>query len=255
YPDKAFDRLLSAMSRRRVVVAALLQAVLFAAANAAAFALRFDGAIPAHEARMFLNTVGLVVLVRMIWAYLFGLFRSVWRFTGVRDLESILATTTLSSLTILVGVVTIPAFSPYSRAVIVLDWVLCNCLLGGVRILRRLHETLKNAALLRKKVLVVGCGDSTEPVLRDIANNRFKDYRVIGLVNGDRHLKGMRIHNVPVLGARDELETIIKESDPDEVIIACSSGPGDRREEIVDVCRKSGKPFRIVPDLRDVLIG
>ncbi len=255
YPDKAFDRLLSAMSRHRIVIAALLQAFLFAAANAAAFALRFDGAMPAHETRLFLQTVGLVVLVRMIWAHVFGLFRSVWRFTGVRDLESILATTTLSSITILVAVATIPAFASYSRAVIVLDWVMCNCLLGGVRILRRFHESLKNAALLRKKVLVVGCGDSTEPVLRDIANNRFKDYRVIGLVNGDRLLKGMRIHNVPVLGARDELETILKESDPDEVIIACSSGPGDRREEIVDSCRKSGKPFRIVPDLRDVLIG
>jgi FlaA1/EpsC-like NDP-sugar epimerase len=132
---------------------------------------------------------------------------------------------------------------------------MCNCLLAGIRLARRFHENLKNAALLRKKVLVVGCGDSTEPVLRDIANNRFKDYRVIGVVNGDRSLKGMRIHNVPILGSRDDLETILQESDPDEVIIACSSGPGDKREEIVDSCRKSGKPFRIVPDLRDVLIG
>jgi FlaA1/EpsC-like NDP-sugar epimerase len=114
---------------------------------------------------------------------------------------------------------------------------------------------MRNDAMLRKKVLVVGCGDSTEPVLRDIANNRFKDYRVIGLVNGDSGLKGMRIHNVPVLGTRENLEAILRESDPDEVIIACASGPGDRREEIVDSCRKSGKPFRIVPDLRDVLIG
>ena len=255
YPDKAFDRLLAAMGRHRVAITAALQAMLFAAANVAAFALRFDGTMPATESRMFLHTVGLVVVIRMIWAQAFGLFRSVWRFTGVRDLESILATTTLSSLTILLGVATIHAFSPYSRAVIVLDWVLCNCLLGGIRILRRFHETVKNAALLRKKVLVVGCGDSTEPVLRDIANNRFKDYRVIGLVNGDPNLKGMRIHNVPVLGTRDELERILQECDPDEVIIACSSGPGDRREEIVDSCRKSGKPFRIVPDLRDVLIG
>jgi len=234
YPDKAFDRLLAAMSRHRVAITAALQAMLFAAANVAAFALRFDGTVPATEFRMFLHTVGLVVVIRMIWAQAFGLFRSVWRFTGVRDLESILATTTLSSLTILLGVATIHAFSPYSRAVIVLDWVLCNCLLGGIRILRRFHETVKNAALLRKKVLVVGCGDSTEPVLRDIANNRFKDYRVIGLVNGDPNLKGMRIHNVPVLGTRHELESILEESDPDEGIIACSTGPGDRPEEIVD---------------------
>jgi FlaA1/EpsC-like NDP-sugar epimerase/lipopolysaccharide/colanic/teichoic acid biosynthesis glycosyltransferase len=255
YPDKAFDRMLGTLSRRRVVIAAIVQAVLFAVANLLAFRLRFDGAIPKNDYHLFLQTVGLVVLIRMAWAHAFGLFRGVWRFTGVRDLENILATTTLSTLTVWLMIWTVPAFSPYSRAVIVLDWVLCNCLLGGARMARRLHETLKNEALLRKKVLVVGCGDSTEPVLRDIANNRFKDYRVIGLVNGDRSLKGMRIHNVPVLGARDDLEKILQESDPDEVIIACSSGPTDRREEIVDSCRKSGKPFRIVPDLRDVLIG
>jgi FlaA1/EpsC-like NDP-sugar epimerase/lipopolysaccharide/colanic/teichoic acid biosynthesis glycosyltransferase len=255
YPDKAFDRVLAALSRRRVVITAVVQAVLFAASNVLAFTLRFDGAIPPHEGRLLLQTIGIVVLVRMLWAHAFGLFRGVWRFTGVRDLENIMATTTLSSLSILLAVWTIPAFFPYSRAVIVLDWVLCNCLLGGIRIARRFHENLKNAALLRKKVLVVGCGDSTEPVLRDIANNRFKDYRVVGVVNGDRNLTGMRIHNVPVLGTRENLETILQEQDPDEVIIACSSGPGDKREEIVDSCRKLGKPFRIVPDLRDVLIG
>jgi FlaA1/EpsC-like NDP-sugar epimerase/lipopolysaccharide/colanic/teichoic acid biosynthesis glycosyltransferase len=255
YPDKAFDRVLAALSRRRVVITAVVQAVLFAASNVLAFTLRFDGAIPPHEGRLLLQTIGIVVLVRMLWAHAFGLFRGVWRFTGVRDLENIMATTTLSSLSILLAVWTIPAFFPYSRAVIVLDWVLCNCLLGGIRIARRFHENLKNAALLRKKVLVVGCGDSTEPVLRDIANNRFKDYRVVGVVNGDRSLTGMRIHNVPVLGTRENLETILQEQDPDEVIIACSSGPGDKREEIVDSCRKLGKPFRIVPDLRDVLIG
>jgi FlaA1/EpsC-like NDP-sugar epimerase/lipopolysaccharide/colanic/teichoic acid biosynthesis glycosyltransferase len=255
YPDKIFDRVLAALARRRVVITAIVQALLFAAANVLAFTLRFDGAIPPTEMRLLLETVVVVVAIRMAWAHAFGLFRGIWRFTGVRDLESIVATTTLSTLTILLAVWTIPPFYAYSRAVIVLDWVLCTCLLGGARIARRFHETLKNEALLRKKVLVVGCGDSTEPVLRDIANNRFKDYRVIGLVNGDRSLKGMRIHNVPILGSRDELETILQESDPDEVIIACSSGPGDRREEIVDSCRKSGKPFRIVPDLRDVLVG
>ena len=255
YPDRIFDRVLEALSRRRVVIAAVVQAVLFAAANFLAFTLRFDGAIPPTELRLLLMTLPLVIALRMMWAHAFGLFRGIWRFTGVRDLESIMATTTLSSLSILLAVWTIPAFYPYSRAVIVLDWVLCNCLLGGVRIVRRFHESLKNEALLRKKVLVVGCGESTESVLRDIANNRFKDYRVIGLVNGDRSLKGMRIHNVPILGAREDLETILQESDPDEVIIATSSGPDDRREEIVNSCRKSGKPFRIVPDLRDVLIG
>jgi FlaA1/EpsC-like NDP-sugar epimerase/lipopolysaccharide/colanic/teichoic acid biosynthesis glycosyltransferase len=255
YPDKIFDRVLAALARRRVVITAVVQAVLFAAANVLAFTLRFDGAIPPTEMRLLLETVAVVVGIRMAWAHAFGLFRGIWRFTGVRDLESIVATTTLSTLSILLAVWTLPPFYAYSRAVIVLDWVLCTCLLGGIRIARRFHETLKNEALLRKKVLVVGCGDSTEPVLRDIANNRFKDYRVIGLVNGDRSLKGMRIHNVPILGAREDLETILQESDPDEVIIATSSGPGDRRQEIVDSCRKSGKPFRIVPDLRDVLVG
>jgi len=255
YPAKALDGLFAGLGRRRVVVAAIVQAVLFAAANALAYALRFDGAIPPKELTLFLQTVGVVVLIRMAWAHVFGLFRGVWRYTGVKDLENILAATTLSSLTVLLAVWTLPVFFAYSRAVIVLDWVLSTCLLGGIRMARRFHEALKNEALLRKKVLVVGCGASTEPVLREIVNNRFTDYRVIGLVNGDGELKGMRIHNVPVLGSRDELEKVLQETDPDEVIIACSSSPSDRREEAIDRCRKSGKPFRVVPDLRDVLVG
>jgi FlaA1/EpsC-like NDP-sugar epimerase/lipopolysaccharide/colanic/teichoic acid biosynthesis glycosyltransferase len=255
YPAKLIDRLLAGLGRRRVLVAAAVQAVLFAAANALAFGLRFDGQIPAKEMVVFLDTVGIVVLIRLAWSRAFGLFRGVWRYTGVKDLENIFAAMTLSSLTVLLLVWTLPVFFAYSRAVIVLDWVLCNCLLGGVRVLRRLHEALKNEALMRKKVLVVGCGASTEPVLREIVNNRFANYSVVGLVNGDGELKGMRIHNVPVLGSRDELERVLEETDPDEVIIACSSSPSDRREEAIDRCRKAGKPFRVVPDLGDVLVG
>ena len=107
YPARIFDRLFTALGRRRVVITALVQAALFAAANLLAFTLRFDGAIPRTEMRMLLETIAIVVAIRMVWAHAFGLFRGVWRFTGVRDLESIMATTTLSTLSILLAVWTI----------------------------------------------------------------------------------------------------------------------------------------------------
>jgi len=46
YPDQIFDRVLAALARRRVVITAIVQAGLFAAANVLAFQLRFDGTIP-----------------------------------------------------------------------------------------------------------------------------------------------------------------------------------------------------------------
>src|SRR5262249_6232892 len=114
YPAKALDALMAGLGRYRVAIAATLQAGLFVAANALAYVLRFDGAIPPKEFTLFLQTVGIVVVIRLAWARGFGLFRGVWRYTGLKDLESILAATTLSSLTFALAVKLLPAFHLYS---------------------------------------------------------------------------------------------------------------------------------------------
>jgi FlaA1/EpsC-like NDP-sugar epimerase len=52
----------------------------------------------------------------------------------------------------------------------------------------------------RKRLLIIGAGDSGEKILREIRDNPRLNYEVIGFLDDDPGKKGMRIHGVPVLG-------------------------------------------------------
>jgi FlaA1/EpsC-like NDP-sugar epimerase/lipopolysaccharide/colanic/teichoic acid biosynthesis glycosyltransferase len=254
YPTRFLDRVFRALSRHHVTVAALVQAVLVVSANALAFVLRFDGQIPPHELQVFLRGLPVLFVARMAWALRFGLFRDIWRFTGLRDMQRIVAATTLGTLTFWGLGHVVPGIATYSRAVLVLDWVLCAWLLGGVRLARRAHESVRNSRLVRKKVVVVGSGRSVERLVREMVSSRVFDCWVVGVVGGDRSSTGLGIHGVPILGVEDDLERVVAETEPDELVVACD-GSTEHREAMIERCRQLHRPFRVVPDLGAILSG
>src|SRR5438552_1083863 len=73
--------------RRLLIVAFHL--VLIAAANYAAFALRFDGKIPLVETRLFLAMLPWLMLIRVATFTPLRLHEGLWRYTSVWDLQNI----------------------------------------------------------------------------------------------------------------------------------------------------------------------
>jgi FlaA1/EpsC-like NDP-sugar epimerase/lipopolysaccharide/colanic/teichoic acid biosynthesis glycosyltransferase len=255
YPARALDVLFGFLMRHHFVVNVTVQLMLLAAANVVAFALRFDGVVPAREVAIGLAMLPVLLVLRLLSAAAFGLFRGIWRYVGTRDLIGIAQAMTLSSVAFWAVLRAWPMGHEYPRAVLVLDWALCVCLLGGIRMARRLHDELRNETLVARRVMVLGSGDSTERVVRQMLNNRDRDYRLIGLVDGDPQHKGLRIHGIPVLGDHSSLARIMREQDPDELVIAMPASQSASRADAIGLCREQGRPFRVVRDIKDILAG
>ena len=254
YPVRALDSLFSALARHHAAVATITQATLIVGANALAYLLRFDGAVPDTELRVFALGLPVLLAIRLTWIHVFGLFRDIWRYSGIRDMQSVVASTALGSLTFWGVVATVPSLATYSRAVIVLDALLCAALLAGIRLARRGHEAVRNDRLVRKKILVIGSGRPVERVVREMVSSRLSEGRAIGVVDGEDYNIGLQLHGVPILGTEAQLEAIVRDTDPDELVVACNGSPS-HRDELVDRCRRLGRPFRLVPDLSEILAG
>ena len=69
----------------RLAVLALVHAALIAAANQAAFWLRFDGAIPAAQPPYATSLLPLLVAVRLAVFLPLHLHQGVWRYASIRD--------------------------------------------------------------------------------------------------------------------------------------------------------------------------
>jgi FlaA1/EpsC-like NDP-sugar epimerase/lipopolysaccharide/colanic/teichoic acid biosynthesis glycosyltransferase len=255
YPGRSLDRFFNSLSPHRYPVAAFVQCALLVLAQYLAFWIRFDGHIPAKEMHLFVQTAPMVLALRLVFFYPFRLYRGLWRYVSVQDLQAIATSILLSSgawwlLTRLVS-----AFHEYPRSVIILDAILSIGFLAGIRLMRRVHRELGSASARTRRVLVVGSGDAGERVLRGVLAAGRGEYRVLGLVDGDPNRRGASIHNTPVLGAFREMGSILEHEDPDEVLIAFSATPEADRKEILRLCKKFHKPVKFVPDLPEMLAG
>jgi FlaA1/EpsC-like NDP-sugar epimerase len=77
----------------------------------------------------------------------------------------------------------------------------------------------------------------------------------IGFVDDDPRKQGMRIAGLKVLGTTKELPEVLDISEPDEVLIAIPSAPGELRQKVVSACRSRGIPVRTLPTVFEILSG
>ena len=103
------------------------------------------------------------------------------------------------------------------------------------------------------KEIIVGAGDASDMILRDIRSNRKSSYEPIGFIDEDPHKKGFRIHGVPILGPVKLMPKFIDKLKPDEILIT-STSTGNLRQ-IYEICKPYNIAIKKLPELNDILNG
>jgi FlaA1/EpsC-like NDP-sugar epimerase len=237
--------------RRPVIVA--LELGLVVLANVLAFLLRFDGVLDSHYIGLLLQTLPLLVAVRALLFIPFRLYEGLWRYTSLWDLRNILSSVILSTL-LMHLIVNSWLGLGYPRSIILIDALLLVCFMGGTRLSRRVFRELRGPQR-EKGVLIYGAGDAGEMVVRDMKNNPFYSKDPIGFVDDDQKKVGLRIHGVPVLGTRKNLNEIMARGRVHEVLIALPGATARELREVLKTLEPYKVPITTLPNLRDLLNG
>jgi UDP-GlcNAc:undecaprenyl-phosphate GlcNAc-1-phosphate transferase len=213
--------------------------VLVSAAYAAAWLLRFEGQITDWELGILATTLPLLLAAKMTSFWLFGLYRGEWRYLSVHDLMQMAkANLTGSAITVLIFVL---LYGPrgFSRAVMVLDFLLGYVFIAGARgLLRVFREKVRGRHGV--PVLIMGAGDGGELLLRELRNNPRLAFVPVGFVDDDPAKQGHLIHGVKVLGTRHDLTQLIHKLKVERVFISILSSPEEGFEEVFDICATMG---------------
>ena len=227
-------------------------------ANLMAVVLRFDFDWSAFAVRSYrtgeLLAIDLLV-TPLVFAWV-GLYQGYWKYAGLDDLIRLVKAVCIRTVCVIVIFYAV-GFSGLSRAVVIIDTVLLMVMAGTVRLAPRFKLEMFSA---RKRVtgartIIVGAGDTGESLLRELKKGPPPGYNPLGFIDDDPDKKGVSIHGVPVLGNTSDMEGIIKEYRIEDVIIAIPDAPSRSKQDLFDICKRTGARFKTVPTRGELYRG
>ncbi len=236
--EKPLFAFLIDLSYKRRIFEVLLDVVLIILAYYCAYVLRFGAMSQSGVWRVFLQTLPVLVFVKMATLLVMGVYRGIWRYTSVDDLINITKAVIIGSVVSVLALLFKFRFESLSRTVFILDAMLLLLMLAGSRMAFRLFRQMLPASNTREgcRVLIYGAGDAGELLLRELLNNRELQYAPVGFVDDDPNKKGKVIHGLRVFGGNGALRSICREHRIDEVLISSMRVTEERVREIMRDC-------------------
>ena len=221
-----------------------------------AYWLRFNMEIPPAYAGGMLKMLLLIMPLQAIAFWWGGLYRGMWRYASVSDLQRILFVVGISALIFAVLVFMAQWQALVPRTVLILYPLLLVLAMGGSRFAYRAwkEHRLYGAMNLRgKPVMVLGAGDAAARLLTEV--NRSEEWRVVCLLDDDPAKLGLRLNGVRVVGRLDEVARWSKELQVSDAIIALPSAAPRTRRRAIEASTRAGLNVLTVPSLDDLLSG
>jgi FlaA1/EpsC-like NDP-sugar epimerase len=185
-----------------------------------------------------------------------GLYKGVWRFASLPDLWNILRAAIVGTVAIGVSLFLYGRLDGVPRSVLLLYPFVLALFLGTPRLAYRFWKDSRIDLFMNAKtqrVLIVGADSAGEALARDL--HRDSRYMVVGFVDDRRSLRGARINGKPVLGALEQLPEVAKEAAVQMLLIALPGASARQMRQVVELCDRTGLPYRTVPKLEDVVAG
>lgn len=220
-----------------------------------AFLLRFNFERPVGWE--FTITLGLpwLLLVQVVACRWVGLYRGMWTFASMPDLQRVLKVVVISAVALLLFVVMQPGRA-VPRSILLLYPLVLLLIMGGGRLAWRMWKERKIYGGARGEglpVVVVGAGTAGAMLVREL--RRSTEWQVVALVDDDSTKWGLELSGCRVVGGADKLVEVLSSNGARHVILAIPSAPASALRRITDIASKAGALMFTVPGLSELMSG
>ena len=236
--EKASFGFLIDLSYKRRIFEVLLDVILISLSYWSAYAIKFGPYQNDVQWRLFLRTLPVLVFVRLGAFLLMGVYRGIWRYTGIGDLVLFAKAVALGSVVSLLILLFRFHFQGFSRTVFMIDGVVMLLLLSGSRMTFRFFRQMLPATKVKdgRRILIFGAGDAGELLLRELLNNRDLRYAPVAFLDDDVRKQGKVIHGLRVFDGNGSLRKLVSEQRIEEVLISSLRISDERLTRIQREC-------------------
>ena len=245
-----------------LLVLLLIDALIIVSSFYLSALVRYDFTVPSEILFYLQNFKNLILLITLKIGFfrVFSLYRGMWRYTSVWDMLNIIKANIIASISLVLIVGYFLSFKGISRSIFIIDFIICTGLVGSSRVGIRIFFThlinllkIDKLQLRKKNILLVGAGNTGQMILRQTLQKSHSPIHIVGFLDDDPSKLGLRMHGIQILGSVDSLSTI--QTDFDEIFICVPSADRKQMRHIVDICKKTGKPFKTLPSLDELVEG
>jgi len=223
----------------------------------AAFWLRFNLDIPPEYHEVMLVRLPLVLAVHAAIFWTLGLYRGMWRYASLPDLQRILMAVGIAAAAVPALFALMRFGDPVPRSAYVIAPILLAAAMGGSRLAYRAWREGRLASLVARPqanpVLVLGAGAAAAALVKELAAS--PQWRVVGLLDDDPAKRGAELVGVKVLGPLGRVADIAGRYGITQAIIAMPGATHGERKRAVDLCTKAAITVMTVPSLSDIVSG
>ena len=253
----------SQFSRLRNRYFLFVDALSLPAVGVIALVVRFEGwTWPAGVRSAALWFLALAIPYKLAVLWVSGLYRRLWRYASVSDLERILVGTAAAGVgSIALGAVVLPGVGIVNQriplSVLVIDAMLTLAVIALPRLFARSTVNWKHARgrSAGRRVLIAGAGAAGGMIVKELLNNPQLRLDPVAVLDDDSAKHGHRLLGVPVVGALAELGAAVQAHGVDEVIIAMPSAPGRVVRDVVRAAQEAAVLTRTVPGVFEIISG
>lgn len=243
--------------RIRYLLNAITLVVIAAASFAMAYTLRFGGEVPNERWTHLLGACACATVVKLISFSWHRLDQGMNRYIGFHDLITLAKATTWSTLGLtLLDALFLPNES-IPRGVILIDWGTTLVAVGLFRSSPRIWRDFRSHFDFshdRQRVLIVGADHEGETLLRWLSCSKDRPCKALGFIDLNRNRVGHRIGGVPIVGAIEDLSSLIATHAIDEVLVTGDLN-GKAVREVLAESQKLVTPVRVLPTYNQLLRG
>ena len=220
-----------------------------------AFALRFNFDIPPEfYASAWQSLLWVLPLFGALF-FAFGLYRGLWRFASLSDLQHLVAAVLTGALLTTAAVVFL-GLGPIPRSVLALHPLLLALVMGGSRFAYRSwkeHRLYGPTKMRGQPVLVLGAGEAADSLLREM--NRSGLWYTVALVDDNPSKVGRRLRGLPVFGPLARVGEVAEKYGVKHVIMAMPGAKSSERRSAAEHAAEAGLTVMTMPSYDDLLAG
>ncbi|MEG2638486.1 MAG: nucleoside-diphosphate sugar epimerase/dehydratase [Clostridiales bacterium] len=200
------------------------------------------------------TSTSLLVLIYLLSFLIFKIYRSLWRFAEIREFALCINVSLASGILYCVLHRFFIKSIPFSDNLLAI--LLISLALVSYRFLYRVYRrrfvsylSKDECEIIDKtRTLIVGAGDATAMLLTEIKKSSNSPIFPVAIVDDDAEKQGKQVRNITVVGRIEDISTVCKQYDVEEINICIPSASDELRRKILNYCAQTACTTKIMPE-------